>query len=147
MSRTGVHAALEDVQGLRTVSITYHLSDADDSEESQRRTTHRVTVDFGRYTTTRQRELAIARVVQDHARSLRYTKDGVSQIVTVSLVRVGDPIQRGESRTPKRHDRKPKGEAQSPRTLARAADELRASKSKPKAKAKSPAKRKPRGHK
>lgn len=112
VSRKGVRSGLENVQGLRTVTVTYHVSDADDSEESRKRTTHRVTVDFGRYTTERQRELAIARVVQDHARSLRYTRDGVSQVVAVSLVRVGDPVQLRESRKAVRHDRKrPKAKA------------------------------------
>lgn len=119
VSRGGIRSGLEKVQGLRTLTITYRIGlDTDDTEgedgdiipgEGSRTVRRRVTVDFGKAKSPRERELAIARAVQDHARAL--IRDDSSQVVRISLVRIGEAIQLSESKRPDRSKpkRKPKG--------------------------------------
>lgn len=119
VARGGSQSGLVHVQGLRTVTLTYYrghredLAAVEDGEvsvtEAFERLTRRMTVDFGQYKTPRDRELAIARALQDHARSL--IKEDSSYVILVSLVRVGAPIQLQPSRRPKRKGGKPAKEA------------------------------------
>lgn len=122
VARGGSQSGLVHVQGLRTVTVTYYrghredLAAVEDGEvsvtEAFERMTRRMTVDFGQYKTTRDRELAVARALQDHARSL--IKEDSSYVILVSLVRVSAPIQLKPSRRPSRKGGKPAKEARKP---------------------------------
>jgi hypothetical protein len=136
VSRGGVRSGLDNVDGLRTIAITYRVTDGEEAEPvygsgdemeegaASKRMTRRVTVDFGAHKDARQRELAIARAIQDHARSL--IREDSSKQVYITLVRVSDPIQATPSKRPERRGDKTKRKA--------------TGKAKPKAKAKSKAK-------
>lgn len=117
VARGGSQSGLAHVQGLRMVTVTYYtghredLAAVEDGEvtvtQGLKRMVRRMTVDFGQYRTPRDRELAIARAVQDHARSL--IKDDSSLVIMVSLIRVSAPIQLVPSRRPERKKKdKPK---------------------------------------
>lgn len=103
VARGGSQAGLKHVTGLRTVVLRFRTEDDDGQTRSHVR---HATVDFGRFADPRKREVAIARVIADHARSL--IREDSGRQVYLMLARVGKSAQAVESRRPPRKPTKKK---------------------------------------